>query len=504
MMTQMALATGYQLQELLQGLTDFDVASDCAVRGMNLDSRKVQPGDLFVSLGGNNEQRAAYISEALTRGAVAVLVEGQAIPVELLNAAVPAVPVRDLRVSLGHVAARLYGDPSRAMTVYGVTGTNGKTSVSQFIAQALSVDGPCGVNGTLGSGLYGSLHSTGHTTPDAVTLQAELALQQSAGAKSAVIEVSSHALDQRRVSGVAFDVAVFTNLSHEHLDYHGDMDVYIRAKRRLFDCADLQVAVFNVDDVVGAQWYAELSGKMTCIAYGFGAQARQAQGSVIYGHDLQLNAAGLSFQLSSPWGEAQITAALLGEFNAANCLAALAALLAGGMPFATAVQRIKQVQTVAGRMERFGSEQQPTVVVDYAHTPDALMQVLQALRGHCTGSLWCVFGCGGERDRAKRPLMGQLAESLSDHLILTDDNPRNEPPQEIIEDIQRGMKNPHAARVMRDRAAAISHAVSSARLSDVVLIAGKGHETEQIIAGKMYPFSDRIEVMRALQERDNA
>jgi UDP-N-acetylmuramoyl-L-alanyl-D-glutamate--2,6-diaminopimelate ligase len=225
---------------------------------------------------------------------------------------------------------------------------------------------------------------------------------------------------------------------------------------------------------------------------------------VLRGGELQLTPVGLSFSVSSPWGEARLATALLGQFNASNLLAALGALVAGGMSFETAVQRLKQVRTVPGRMERFGTAEQPTVVVDYAHTPDALEQVLKALRAHCAGTLWCVFGCGGDRDRAKRPLMGQLAEALADRVVLTDDNPRSENPWDIIEDIQRGMKEPDTAYVMRDRAAAIAHAIGRAEAGDIVLVAGKGHETEQLIAGQVFPFSDRDEVARCLQEGANA
>jgi UDP-N-acetylmuramoyl-L-alanyl-D-glutamate--2,6-diaminopimelate ligase len=498
MMAAQRMDEGFPLPALLQGLADVpDVA--CSVTGVTLDSRKVRPGDLFIALGGSRDHGAAYIAQAVERGAVAVLVDEQA-PADEAAWNVPVLSISGLRAKAGVIGARFHGEPSKAMTVFGITGTNGKTSVSQFIAQALSVDAPCGVIGTLGSGLHGALHTTGHTTPDAVTLQAQLAQQLAAGARSMVMEVSSHGLDQQRVAGVEFDVAVFTNLSHEHLDYHGDMDSYALAKRRLFQSPGLGHAVLNLDDAVGARWYDELHAQMDCIGYGFGSAAQQAQGKMLRGSELQLTPVGLSFSVSSPWGEARLATALLGQFNASNLLAALGALLSGGMSFDIAVQRLKQVRTVPGRMERFGTAEQPTVVVDYAHTPDALEQVLKALRAHCAGTLWCVFGCGGDRDRAKRPLMGQLAEALADRVVLTDDNPRSENPWDIIEDIQRGMKEPDTAYVMRDRAAAIAHAVGMAAIGDIVLVAGKGHETEQLIAGQVLPFSDRDEVARCLRE----
>lgn len=504
MMIQQSRETGYPLQELLSGLVKISVPFHCHVRGMTLDSRTVQPGDLFIALAGSREHGLAHTGEALARGAVAVLADGRATQLPDKSANQPVFFIEGLRSRVGAIAARLYGDPGHAVPVYAVTGTNGKTSVSQFIAQALSVDSPCGVIGTLGSGLYGDLHATGHTTPDAVAVQEALAWQRAAGAQAVVMEVSSHALEQHRVTGTPFKVAVFTNLSHEHLDYHGDMAAYASAKRRLFDSPGLQTAVFNLDDAAGARWFDEIGERLPCIGYGFGSKARSARGSVLYGSDLQLSPVGLGFQVDSPWGSDRITTALLGDFNASNLLAALGALLAGGLDFGLAVQRLKQVQTVSGRMERFGTAEQPTVVVDYAHTPDALMQVLQTLRGHCSGTLWCVFGCGGERDRGKRPLMGQLAESLADYVVLTNDNPRSENPEDILRDIQRGMKNAHAAYLMPARDEAIAFAITKAEPGDVVLIAGKGHETEQIIAGHARPFSDREEVMRNLQGGGNA
>ncbi len=492
---------GMSLQTLLQGLAMEAVPADCRVTGLALDSRKVQEGDLFLALAGAQSHGADHIADALARGAGAVAVDAvDAYPAraEFAADAVPLVQIAELRANVGVIADRFFGHPSRDMWIAGITGTNGKTSVSQFIAQALSIDAPCGTIGTLGSGIYGALHHTGHTTPDAVTLHAELAIQRQAGAKAVAMEVSSHALDQYRVAGVEFDVAVFTNLSHEHLDYHGDMTSYALAKRRLFHRPGLEYAVLNLDDPVGAEWFTELRSHVECIGYGFGKLAHEGPGQVLRGSALELTAGGMGFIVSGPWGSGHIGCSLLGRFNASNLLAALGALLARGVVFDTALERLSQVRTVAGRMERFGTSEQPTVVVDYAHTPDALEQALRALRAHCRGMLWCVFGCGGDRDRGKRPLMGQLAEALSDRVMLTDDNPRSESPWDIIGDIQRGMNDPESAYVMRERAAAIQHAIEMAEVGDVVLIAGKGHETEQIVGAEVRPFSDRAEVARCL------
>ncbi len=498
MMAAARVSTGPTLAELLQGLV-VGAAPACVITGVTLDSRKVQSGDLFLALGGTRSHGSQYIADAIARGAAAVAVDEHASVDDEL--AVPLLRVHELRNNAGVIADRFYGHPTAAMWVVGITGTNGKTSVSQFIAQALSADVPCGVIGTLGSGIYGALRTTGHTTPDAITVQAELAAQFAAGARAVAMEVSSHGLDQQRVAGVAFDVAVFTNLSHEHLDYHGDMASYALAKRRLLQQPGLRHAVLNLDDEVGARWFAERAeSALHFIGYGFEV-AENASGEIVRGSNLQLTPAGVAFDVTTPWGSGHIDSPLLGRFNASNLLAALGALLAGGMALETVLQRLNQVRTVPGRMERFGSAQQPTVVVDYAHTPDALEKVLQALRAHCAGELWCVFGCGGDRDRAKRPLMGQLAEALADRVVLTDDNPRSENPWDIIEDIQRGMKEPDAVYVLRDRAGAIAHAIAQAQAGDVVLVAGKGHETEQIVADRVLPFSDRAEVARLLGGR---
>ena len=501
MMAATRMPNGLALGVLLDGLTSGVVPAACVISGIALDSRKVQPGDLFLALGGSRSHGSRFIDDAIAHGAVAVAIDAHDAIADSAILTVPLVTVNNLRINAGVIADRFYAQPSAAMWVIGVTGTNGKTSVSQFIAQVLNEDAPCAVIGTLGSGLFGVLCSTGHTTPDVISMHAQLAAQCAAGARYVAMEVSSHGLDQQRVSGVAFDVAVFTNLSHEHLDYHGDMSSYALAKRRLLQQPGLCHAVLNLDDEVGARWFAEHAEQAVhFVGYGFDV-ATTTGGDIVRGSNLQLTPAGVAFDVSTPWGDGHIDSQLLGHFNASNLLAALGALLATGVTMETALQRLAGVNTVPGRMERFGTVQQPTVVVDYAHTPDALEKVLQALRAHCHGDLWCVFGCGGDRDRAKRPLMGQLAESLADRVVLTDDNPRSENPWDIIEDIQRGMKEPDAAYVMRDRGAAIAHAVGQAQAGDVVLVAGKGHETEQIVADRVLPFSDRAEVARLLGGR---
>jgi UDP-N-acetylmuramoyl-L-alanyl-D-glutamate--2,6-diaminopimelate ligase len=315
------------------------------------------------------------------------------------------------------------------------------------------------------------------------------------------MEVSSHALDQGRVNGVDFKVAVWTNLTRDHLDYHGDMAAYAIAKQRLFKAPGLRHAVINIDDDYGRELLATIPAGVQTIGYTLNATQHSTLNTqhLLAGSDLQLTDAGIDLHVQSPWGEGRLQAGLLGRFNASNLLAALATLLALGVSFDSAVQRLGGVSTVPGRMERFGGGRQPLVVVDYAHTPDALEQALRALRGHCHGKLWCIFGCGGERDTGKRPLMGEVAEQSADRVVVTDDNPRGEDPIQIVADIMAGMRNPDAAYLRRDRTLAIAFAIEQSRPGDVILVAGKGHEDYQQVGTRRIPYSDRRSVATLLR-----
>jgi len=489
------------LRKLLDGFLDVPDSVECSVDGITMDSRKVTPGTLFLACAGMRSHGAHFIEDAVRRGARVVLVEAgggvHTEAVDLHDRAIPVLGVPDLRQRAGILAARFYGEPSMHVPVVGVTGTNGKTSVSQFIAHALAVDAPAGVIGTLGSGLVAQLESTGHTTPDAVRVQATLADLLAAGARAVAMEVSSHGLHQGRVNGVHFEVAVFTNLTHEHLDYHGDMASYAAAKRLLFGMSGLRAAALNLDDPTGRQWHGELRQNLHVLGYGLDAAAAPE----VLGRDLVLGPQGIAFEAVTPAGTAHIESALMGRFNAGNLLGALSALILLGMPVATAAERLSRLRAVPGRMERFGGGAgRPTAIVDYAHTPDALEKVLEAARAHTRGRLVCVFGCGGDRDRGKRPVMGEVAERLADQVVLTDDNPRSENPEFIVEEIKHGMSRPEQALVIRDRARAIGTALAEAGADDVVLVAGKGHETEQQIGDRKLSFSDRVEVSRFFGE----
>ena len=473
------------------------------VTGVAMDSRAIGPGSLFLACRGTQRHGMAYAEAAAKAGAAVIAAEPDAEwPVSRLAATAarlgtPVVPVPDLGAQVSAIAGRWYGEPSRALRVVGVTGTNGKTSVTQFLARTLASEGPCAIVGTLGVGFADGLRPGLHTTPDAVSLQAALADFVAAGARAVAMEVSSHALHQHRVAGVHFDTAVFTNLTRDHLDYHGTMEAYGEAKARLFRSRGLQHAVINTDDPIGLALYGETHGRVSAVAYGLGGAPAHADRFVV-AERVFADVAGLRLHVRSSWGEGELASPLLGRFNAANLLAVLGVLLAGGVAFDAALARLARLSTVPGRMERHGGGAQPLAVVDYAHTPDALAQALAALREHCTGALWCVFGCGGERDRGKRPLMGEVAETLADRVVVTDDNPRGEDGAGIVADILAGMSDPARARVERDRARAIVGAITAAVPGDVVLVAGKGHEDTQQIGERRFPFSDRLAVLRAL------
>jgi len=492
-----------RLAALLQGLLPVPEPADRAIRGLAIDSRRIRPGDLFLACRGRTVDGAEYIDEAIARGAVAVVWEPQpgaaAIPLAWRQSpereAIPVLALAGLSQQLGLIADRFHGQPSRALYLTGVTGTNGKTSVSWFLAQAQQHDAPCGLIGTLGHGLVGAVEAGTHTTPDAVTVHRWLAELREQGAASVAMEVSSHALDQGRVNNVAFDTAVFTNLSHEHLDYHGDMQGYAAAKQRLFEMPGLRQAVLNFDDSIGRQLAATLAGKVEVLGYGLQAEAAPA----ILARHIECTETGMAVAVTTPWGEGRFETALLGRFNVSNLLAVLGVLLLRGIPLQGALARLAVLKPVPGRMQSFGGGDRPRVVVDYAHTPDALEQVLIALREHVRGELVCVFGCGGDRDAAKRPLMGAIAARLADRVILTNDNPRSEDPETILDAIEAGLPRTAAAAREPDRQRAIAIAIAAARPGDVVLVAGKGHETWQIIGTEQRPFSDIEQVEQQLE-----
>ena len=483
-----------RLDQLLHGIADAQGAGDIVVSGLALDSRRVRAGDAFFALRGTRGHGIEFAAGAVAQGARVVLAEAPATAAEL---GVPVIWIDRLHAQVGEIAARYYGRPSEALHVVGVTGTNGKTSTVQLIAQALHHLGhrPATI-GTLGAGLHGQVEEGERTTPDAIHVQELLAAFRAEGATHVAMEVSSHALEQGRVGAVAFGTAVFTNLTRDHLDYHGSMQAYGDAKARLFAWPTLTHAAINVDDAFGR----ELLGHTPAHVRKLRVSAGGDLASDIRAGNILTSAEGLRFDLHTPWGSRPVQTHLIGRFNVDNLLAVVAVLGALGESFERIVDAVAALHPVNGRMSRLGGQHGlPLVVVDYAHTPDALEQSLHAVRAHCAGRLICVFGCGGERDAGKRPLMGAIAERLADLAIITDDNPRGEDGDAIVAQIVAGLARPEAARVQRNRALAITEALQLAGSGDVVLIAGKGHETYQEGAHGKRPFDD-LAVARAALE----
>ncbi|MGN6651663.1 UDP-N-acetylmuramoyl-L-alanyl-D-glutamate--2,6-diaminopimelate ligase [Trinickia sp.] len=474
---------------------------------LHADTRTLAAGDVFFAYAVDGADSRAHIASAFERGAGAVLYQPEGFAGAVDPARAHAVPQLD-RLA-GEIASRWYGAPSESMRTIGVTGTNGKTSCSQWIAAALTALGePCAVIGTLGTGMSGHLVHTGFTTPDAPQMQRSLAQLAAAGARAVSMEVSSHALHQGRVNGTAFDIAVFTNLTQDHLDYHHTFEAYEAAKAKLFDWSTLKAAVINRDDAAGRRLIARTQPRMPTIVYGIGAtsDAPSAHAALV-ATNVRATATGTAFHLSSDWGAADVEVGTLGEFNVSNLLAVLGALLAADIPLTDALAQLAKLEPVNGRMQRLGgriANDEPLVVVDYAHTPDALEKTLDALRPMAQargGQLVCMFGCGGDRDATKRPLMGAIAQRLADAVVVTSDNPRSEEPASIIDQIVAGMTHPDKARRIEDRANAILQAVRGAAKEDVVLLAGKGHEATQEIMGKKRVFSDQDHARLALAAR---
>ena len=492
------MSAGMPLRELVADARLAAPIGDIVVRGLSLDSRSVRAGDAFFALRGAQAHGIAFAPAAVARGAAVVIAEAPADGVAEDIDGVPALWVDGLRAELGPIAARFHGDPSRSLRVSGVTGTNGKTSIVQLLAQALDRLGRRAATiGTLGAGLAGAVVAGERTTPDAASLQALLADFRDAGASDVAMEVSSHALEQGRVNGVHFALAVFTNLTRDHLDYHGTMDAYANAKRRLFAWPGLHAAIVNRDDALGRDILTRLPEGVRAIGYAIDDAGAEVRASAIETH-----AGGLRFTLHLATGGGVVESALLGRFNVANLLAVAGCLDALGVASAAIVAVLGELEPVAGRMNRLGGmHDQPLVVIDYAHTPDALEQALSNLRAHCAGRLACVFGCGGERDAGKRPQMGAIAERLADVVVVTDDNPRGEDGDAIVADILAGIADRGAIRVVRDRARAIVTAIAQASADDVVLVAGKGHEPYQDIGGVLHAFDDVLVARDALEAR---
>lgn len=504
------LRSKVSLLDLLYGLvelpTPFPANVDICITGVQLDSRLLQKGDLFIACFGRNHDAREYIEDAIKSGVSAVIADagGDWHGVQLIEG-VAVISVDNLPAKISEIAARFYSRPSEKLSVIGITGTNGKTSCSQFIAQALTaLDYPCGVIGTLGYGTAGKLKETQLTTPDAVFTQRALAEMVQSGVDPVVMEVSSVGLHQKRVKAVKFETAVFTNLSRDHLDYHESMEAYGYNKKKLFVGKELKHAIVNLDDPYALSIINSIAKDVEVATYSIDNSIAN-----VYAQNLELNREGYSARIVTPIGSGDVSGKIIGYFNFSNLLAVVSVLInylqsKREFTIEEICHYISELTPVNGRMEIIGEHEEITAVVDYAHTPAGLQSALSGVRDHFSGKVWCVFGCGGNRDKGKRPMMGEIAEKFADRIIVTDDNPRNEQGDDIVQHILSGINNVSAVTVLRDRAEAISYAIENAEPEDVVLVAGKGHETYQDIGGNKLIFSDANQVRLALKSRGKA
>ena len=486
------------IKVLLKNFVDSDLLSACndaQITGLSLDSRTTKKNDLFFACQGESAHGMKFADGAISKGAAAVLCDDCADELEKISQRVTCLPCENLKMKMGEIADDFYQHPSARLKVTGVTGTNGKTSVAHFIAQCMDqADERCGILGTLGNGFPGELKMTGLTTADAVSVHRDIEMLRANHASHVAMEVSSHGLDQGRVNGVLFDSAVFTNLSQDHLDYHQTIEAYAEVKRKLFFMPGLNAVVINLDDDYGRVLAKECKNRLSVWGYSMQAGFDNWQGYAdyfVHAENIAAVVQGFEVAVNTPQGEAKLSLPLLGGFNVSNALAVLSILLINDMSLEQALEKLASVTPVSGRMEVITAAEKPSVVVDFAHTPAALEEACKAVKTHFNGRLWCVFGCGGDRDQGKRPLMAKVAEDYADQIVVTSDNPRTENPQKIIDEVVAGFASKSKIKVIADRGDAIAYAIEQAHEKDVVLIAGKGHERIQIMADKTIVFDDR-------------
>jgi len=507
-----SLLAGFIEQSQLDAL-DFKLL-DFEPKGLSLNTQKMHPGDLFFGIKGRQHDARCYLEQAIEKGACALVIERENSEefiskltsyAQTRNIIIPPImTMSDLESKLSKIAARYYGHPSQRLTVIGITGTNGKTTCAHLLAQALTQLGkPCGVIGTLTQEL---------TTPDAISVQAKLAAFKEQGMQAVVMEVSSHGLDQYRVEGVDFESAIFSNLTQDHLDYHGSMEAYAAAKKKLFKFQTLKRVILNAQDRLTWEIIPELNPGVVPALYTTEASIWDNSLDNINNYycicteKKVLGGEGIDAQITTPWGQTQIHSKLLGIFNLSNLLSVLTELCMQGFELLETVELLQKLSPPLGRMQNFKHTNSPRVLVDYAHTPDALYNALKVARDYCTnGVLWCVFGCGGDRDKLKRPQMGYIAATTADKILITNDNPRHESEKEIIMDILSGIPSEYRDRILieADREQAIRYAIEHAALTDLVLIAGKGHEDYQQIGAHRNFFSDSLCVENCLAKNEN-
>lgn len=489
------------LSQLLKEFYPRNFILDPSIEDITQDSRTVKPNSLFMAYPGLQSDGRRFIDQAISKSTAAILYEsadGYVLPAQEKSLPIPMIGIKELYKQVGYIADRFFQHPTQNMPVIGVTGTNGKTSISHFLAQALhKLNYSCAVIGTIGSGFLPHLQTSGYTTPNPILLQKQLYECQKQGARYVTMEVSSHSLDQYRVDGVNFLGGIFTNLTRDHLDYHKTMEAYGAAKARLFQFPHLKFAVYNGDDPFTHQLLAMNPAHVSALQYSMDPHFPQNAATII-AESIKSTRQGFELKIQSPWGKGVLPLSLIGRFNISNVLAVFATLGALGIPFKTILATLAELKSVTGRMQCLGGHGNiPKIIIDYAHTPDALKKALLSIQDHRPQRLWCVFGCGGDRDRGKRPQMGAIAEDYCDKIVLTNDNPRHESPQSIINDILEGIKDKQKFNVELDRAKAIQFAIEHAGPEDIILIAGKGHETQQILGDQILPFNDN-EIVEAI------
>ena len=485
------------LSNLLQGIAQIDPCQDRLIGMLQLSSQQVNQGDLFIALPGLTTDGRDYIPQAIENLAAAILYESEgAVEEKFASASIPVIGIPDLKESLGLIASRYFNNPSNNMKVVGVTGTNGKTTTAYLVDQAMELLGlPCGYSGTVGTGRIGELKNSDLTTVDVISMHRQLADFYTQNVKAVTLEVSSHGLDQGRVNGVGFDVAVFTNLSQDHLDYHNTMEEYGLAKRKLFEFSSLSAAVINEDDEFGKnliEFCKQQRPTLKCLTFG-------SENADLVADNLQVDDCGITFDIDWQGQTANIKSPLLGSINVPNILSTIGVLIGLKFPLKQIAEIIPELSPPPGRMEVFrNGDDLPAVVVDYAHTPDALERSLQSLSEICRGKLIVVFGCGGDRDQGKRPKMGEIAERLADTVFLTDDNPRFEPAAEIVDQVLQGMSV--RPTIIHDRVNATEEAIRSSTSQDIILLAGKGHEQTQTTGTEIVDLCDREFVPELLEK----
>lgn len=493
------------LTELLHNICTAPKFNAIKIHGLNLDSRNISPGELFFAYQGNNFDSTQFIPQAIANGAVAILCDTSTQNVQITwQHKIPIIYIPKLAQLIGTIATSFYDNPSQNMTLIGITGTNGKTSTSYLLATLLhQLQRQTGLIGTLGYGPINALIPSNYTTPDPILLQRILAEFKHQQIDTVVMETSSHALTQNRLANINITYGIFTNLTHEHLDYHHNMAAYAQAKKLLFTRNNLQYGIFNLDDPTGAKWFQELQPKLKTYGYTIINSKPHTLENTIYACDIKLTLAGINATINTPWGEAKLKSHLLGRFNLANLLATITTLCLMDYKLEHIMPLIANLNSVPGRLQTLNpasTASQPLVVIDFAHTPDALKQALITLKEHCQGKLFCVFGCGGDRDREKRPKMAQIAEKFADKIFITDDNIRFETSEQIIADITRGFNPNTTIQIEPERRTAIELALKQAAPNDIVLIAGKGCEPYQIIGDQHIPYSDIATATRILSK----